>query len=176
MAVDREEHVKSDEEIMEILEAFDLTRSYRDAGELAGCSPNTVAHWVTARDAGTVASPARREQLIDPFLVKVEEWVEASKAKIRADVAHDRLLALGYLGSERTTRRAVAGAKKAYRAGRRRIYRPWVPEPGMWFQFDYGDGPVVNGITAVLFCAWLSWSRFRMVIPILDKSLPTVIA
>jgi hypothetical protein len=32
--------MKSDEEIMEILEAFDLTRSYRDAGELAGCDPS----------------------------------------------------------------------------------------------------------------------------------------
>ena len=52
-----EKHVKSDEEIMEILEAFDLTRSFRDAGELAGCSPNTVAHWVTARDTGTLQSP-----------------------------------------------------------------------------------------------------------------------
>ena len=31
--------MKSDEEIMEILEAFDLTRSYRDAAELAGCGP-----------------------------------------------------------------------------------------------------------------------------------------
>ena len=47
-----EEHVKSDEEIMEILEAFDLTGSYRDAGELAGCSHHTVAHHVEARAAG----------------------------------------------------------------------------------------------------------------------------
>jgi len=170
-----EKHVKSDEEIMEILEAFDLTRSLRDAGELAGCSPNTVAHWVMERDAGTLEAPARRDQLIDPFLVKVEEWVEASKAKIRADVAHDKLVALGYTGSERTTRRAVASAKKAYRDGRRRIYRPWVPEPGMWFQYDFGDGPVVAGVATVLFCAWLSWSRFRVVIPILDKTLPSVI-
>ena len=50
----QEEHVKSAEEIMKILEAFDLTRSCRDAGELAGCSPNTVAHWVARRD-GRVA-------------------------------------------------------------------------------------------------------------------------
>ena len=40
----KEKHVKSDEERMEILEAFDLTRSFRDAGEIAGCSPNIVAH------------------------------------------------------------------------------------------------------------------------------------
>ncbi len=168
--------MKSDEEIMEILEAFDLTRSFRDAGELANCSPNTVAHWVTLRDAGTFEVPARRDQLIDPYLAKVEEWVDASKGKVRADVAHDKLVALGYAGSERTTRRAVAAAKKAYRDGRRRIYRPWVPEPGMWFQYDFGDGPVVAGVATVLFCAWLSWSRFRVVIPILDKSLPSVIA
>ena len=168
--------MKSDEEIMEILEAFDLTRSFRDAGELAGCSPNTVAHWVGARDAGTFESPARREQLIDPFLAKLEEWVDASKAKVRADVAHDKLVALGYGGSERTTRRAVAAVKLAHRNGRRRIYRPWVPEPGMWFQYDFGEGPVIGGKPTVLFCAWLSWSRFRVVIPILDRSLPSVIA
>ncbi len=31
------------------------------------------------------------------------------------------------------------------------------------------------GVKAVLFCAWLSWSRFRVVLPIRDKSLPSVI-
>jgi len=43
------------EEIRQILEAFDLTESYRDAGELAACSPNTVALWVGRRDAGELA-------------------------------------------------------------------------------------------------------------------------
>src|SRR5207244_9492307 len=62
------------------------------------------------------------------------------------------------------------------RAGHRRCYRPWVPEPGMWFQWDYGDGPQVGPLATSLFCAWLAWSRFRVVIPILDKTLPTVIA
>jgi hypothetical protein len=44
--------LKSREEIMEILEAFDLTGSFRDGGELAGCSHHAVAHWVAKRDAG----------------------------------------------------------------------------------------------------------------------------
>ncbi len=44
--------MKSREEIMEILEAFDLTGSLRDAGELAGCSHHTVAAYVARRDAG----------------------------------------------------------------------------------------------------------------------------
>ena len=42
----QEGHLKSDEEIMEILEAFDLTGSLRAAAELAGCSHHTVARLV----------------------------------------------------------------------------------------------------------------------------------
>jgi transposase len=168
--------VKHREEVMQILEAFDLTRSYRDAGELAGCSPNTVEHWVARRDAGELtATTVQRPQLIDEFVGKLEEWMEASHGKVRADVAHDKLVAMGYEGSERTTRRAVATARKAYETGHRRVHRPWVPEPGLWFQWDFGDGPSVGGVKAVLFCAWLSWSRFRVVLPIRDKTLPSVI-
>ena len=170
--------MKSAEEIMQILEAYDLTGSYRDAAELAGCSHHTVARYVQAREQGRLSPgrAARRPMLIDSFLVKLEEWVDRSKGKIRADVAHEKLVRLGYTGSERTSRRAVAEAKAAYRAGRRRVHRPWVPEPGMWFQYDFGTGPTVGGVATVLFCAWLAWSRFRVILPILDKSLPTVMA
>lgn len=169
--------MKSAEEIMEILQAFDLTESYRDAAELAGVSHHTVARYVAARDAGRLADrPVARPQLIDEFLPKVEEWVEASKGKIRADVAHEKLLALGFTGSERTTRRAVAAVRKAFRLGNTRVHRPWVTEPGMWLQYDFGDGPVVDGAKTVLFCAWLAWARFRVVLPILDKTTPSVFA
>jgi len=169
--------VKSAEEIMHILEAFDLTNSYRDAGELTGCSPNTVALWVTKRDAGELtATTVRRLQLIDEFLPKVEEWMAASNGKVRADVCHDKLVAMGFAGSERTTRRTVAAARKAWLAGHRRVHRPWVPEPGLWFQWDFAAGPLVNGGATWLFCAWLAWSRYRVVLPIRDKSLPTVLA
>ena len=64
--------MKHAEEIMEILEAFDLTRSFRSAAELAGCDHHTVAHWVARRDAGELsATPVRRDQLIDPYLAKL---------------------------------------------------------------------------------------------------------
>jgi transposase len=170
--------VKSAEEIMEILEGFDLTASYRDAAELAGCSPNTVAHWVAHRDAGTLVpgQAARRPSVIDEFLPKLEELVERSKGKIRADVAHDKITAMGFAGSERTTRRAVAEIKKAWQVGRRRVHRPWVPEPGMWAQYDFGDGPRIGGTATILFCFWLAWCRFRVVVPLLDKSGPSVFA
>ena len=98
---------------MEILEAFDLTGSQRDAAELAGCSHHTVGRYVALRDAGALsARPVARAQLIDAFLPKLEEWIERSKGKLRADVAHEKLVALGFTGSERTTRRAVAAVKR----------------------------------------------------------------
>src|ERR1051325_35314 len=128
-------------------------------------------------DAGGVMDQlAARPRLIDEYLPKVEEWVERSKGKIRADVAHDKLVALGYAGSQRTTRRAVARVRAVYRSGRVRVHRPWVTEPGMWLQYDFGDGPLIGGGRTVLFCAWLAWSRFRVVLPILDKTMPSVFA
>ena len=142
---------------MQILEAFDLTGSLRTAGELAGCSHHTVAGHVAAREAGGVSErSAARPQLIDGFLPKLEEWMEASNGKVRADVRHDKLVAMGYSGAERTTRRAVAAARKAWLAGNRRVHRPWVAEPGLWFQWDFGAGPLVGGATTWLFCAWLA--------------------
>jgi hypothetical protein len=56
--------MKSAEEIMEILEAYDLTGSFRDAAELAGCSPHTVARYVAEREAGGLSDhPAARPRL-----------------------------------------------------------------------------------------------------------------
>jgi transposase len=168
---------KSAREIMEILESFDLTRCHWSAGHLAGCDPKTVARYVARRDAG--ADPhvhARRSRIIDPFLEKIEELVERSNAVVRADKIHERLLALGFAGDERTTRRAVAEAKASYAAGHRRRYRPWVPEPGMWLQFDWGEGPRIAGRRTNLFCAWVAWSRFRVVIPTWDRTLGTLVA
>ena len=163
---------------MEILDAYDLTGSYRDAAELAGCSHNTVKRYVDARAAADTppARSERRSQVIDPYVAKVEEWVDRSKGKVRADHVHAKLVWLGYTGSERTTRRAVADARAAFRVGNRRVHRPWVTEPGMWLQYDYGDGPLVDGVKTVLFVAWVAWSRFRVVLPLRDKTLPSVFA
>jgi transposase len=168
---------KSDRETVEILEAYDLTRCARSAALLAGVDEKTVARYVAIRDAGgdPLARP-RRVRSIDPFLPKVEEWVDTSKGKIRADVVHERLVAVGYGGTDRTTRRAVAEVKAAWKAGHRRAYRPWIPEPGMWLQFDWGEGPRIGGRRTSLFCAWLSWSRFRVVLPAWDQTLGTLVA
>lgn len=162
---------------MEILEAFDLTRCAHSASALVGVDEKTVARYVAIRDAGRdpLARP-RRPRAIDPFLGKIEELVDKSRGKIRADVVHQRLVAMGFGGTDRSTRRAVAEVKAAWRAGHRRKYRPWVPEPGMWLQFDWGEGPKVAGRRTQLFCAWLSWSRFRVVLPAWDQTLGTLVA
>ena len=162
---------------MEILEAFDLAGSLRGAAELAGCDHKTVAHWVAAREAagGGLPLPERPRPRVDAFAEKVEEWVERSRGKIRADKAHERLVAMGYMGSERTTRRAVARAKRAWRSEHGRRTRPWVTEPGLWMQWDYGDGPLIEGRPTVLFCAWLAWSRFRVVLPLRDRTMASVV-
>ena len=169
--------VKKPEEVMEILEAYDLAGTLRGAAALAGCDHKTVARVVAAREAGGGGLPERerRRPLVDPFDGKIEELVDRSRARIRADQAHSKLVAMGYQGSERTTRRALAEAKRRWRQKHGRRTRPWIPEPGLWLQWDYGDGPIVTGARTVLFCAWLAWSRYRVVVPLRDKTLASVV-
>lgn len=167
---------KDDRELMEILEAYDLTGCAHSAAQLAGVDAKTVRRYVPAREAGADPfAPVERDSIIDPYRDKIAEWVEESRGRVRADVVHDRLVVMGYEGSDRTTRRAVGAAKRSWRAGNGRAYKPWVPEPGRWLQFDWGTGPVIDGRGTQLFCAWLAWSRFRVVIPVWDKTLGTVL-
>ena len=35
---------------------------------------------------------------------------------------------------------------------------------------------MVGGLSTVLFCAWLAWSRYRVIIPLADRSWPSVVA
>ena len=173
---------KCDREIMEILEAFDSTGCAHSAAALSGVDAKTVRRYVAARDAGRpLDSAVSRPKLIDEFMGKIEEWVDRSEGKVRADVAHERLSVMGFTGTERTTRRAVARVKASWNAGHRRTYRPWITEPGLWLQFDWGYGPMVPGPDGtlrrtMLFCAWLAWSRFRVVIATWDRTLGTLIS
>jgi len=169
--------MKKPEEVMEILEAYDLTGSLRQAAALAGCDHKTVAYWVRQRElaGGMPVVERKRPAMEEVFAAKVDELVDRSSGRIRADVAHGKLVAIGYAGSERTTRRWVAESKRRWRQRHGRRTRPWIPEPGLWMQFDYGDGPRIGGRSTVLFCAWLAWSRFRVVVPLREKTLPSVV-
>ncbi|GGK69070.1 hypothetical protein GCM10010094_32700 [Streptomyces flaveus] len=113
---------------------------------------------------------------------KIEEWVDRSQRTVRADKLHERLQLLGSTGYERTTRRAVARAKGTVAGRPPSYFRPWIAEPGLWLQFDWGWGPKVpspgggSERETLLFCAWPAWSRFRVVIPVWDRTPPTVIS
>jgi hypothetical protein len=54
---------------------------------------------------------ARRPSRIDEFLTKLEDLADQPKGKVRADVAHNKITAMRFAGSELTTRRAVAVIK-----------------------------------------------------------------
>ena len=63
---------KSDREIMEILEAFDLTRCAHSAADLAACDPKTVARYVGARDiGGDPHARVHRPMLVDRYRDKI---------------------------------------------------------------------------------------------------------
>jgi len=81
----REEQVKSYEEIMEILEAYDLTGSLRDAAELAGCSHHTVGSYVKRRDAALAEGIC--ETVISPvdFLLSWTERFDPAQTTIEYD-------------------------------------------------------------------------------------------
>ena len=140
--------MKSAEEIMEILEGFDLTGSYRDAAELAGCSPNTVARYVAARDAGTLV-PGRAAPR-----PQGDRGVPAQARGARRAVQGQDPRRRGPRQDHGDGVRGVASGPPAARSrrsrrrggsGRRRVYRPWIPEPGMWAQYDFGEGPRIGG-------------------------------
>lgn len=58
--------MKSAEEIMEILEAYDLTGSFRAAAQLSGCDHHTVTRYVALRDGaeGLRDGRANRQKMI----------------------------------------------------------------------------------------------------------------
>ena len=62
---------------MEILEAYDLTGSFRQAAVLVGCDHKTVAHWVAVREQTGGAPPARAKHR--------RRWRTSPKARTATD-------------------------------------------------------------------------------------------
>ncbi len=105
---------KSGREIVEILEAFDLTGTAWSPAQLAGCGPKTAARYAAIRNAGgDPQAKTARPKLIDSFMPKIEEMVDRSRGKVRADVVHRKISATGYTRSEWSTRRTQGRIAKA---------------------------------------------------------------
>ena len=77
------------------------------------------AAYVAKRDEGQLggAGPVRRARIIDPWLAKIEEWVERSHAKIRADRCYAKLKALGFEGSGPHGAPSSGGGQEELRGG-----------------------------------------------------------
>ena len=125
-------------------------------------SHHTVARVVAERSWGCPA-PDVPAEVIDEFLPKVEEGVEASKGKVRADVAHEKLMAMSCRGRSSMPSRPCRDKSdtSSERAGAPALGSRTGPvAPGS----DFGDGPVIDrDRRRCSSCAWLaSLSRFRI--------------
>ena len=132
---------KPDREIIEILETFDLTRCAHSAAALAACDPRSSAATSPCAKAAEIPSHRpSRARAIDPIREKVEELVDRSRTKVRADKVHDHLVAMGFGGDKRSTHRAVAEARRPGRPGMGVASAPWVPGPAICAQVRRGRG------------------------------------
>ncbi len=111
---------------------------------------------------------------MDPFLAKIEEWVDRSDGKVRADVV---LRSFSRSGSRGRSGRAAGGGGVKANACRAAAGVSAVDRgAGDVGAVGLGSRPGGGGTSDVLWCAWLAWCRFRVVIPTWDSTLPTVIA
>lgn len=118
------------DEIMEILDAYDLTGSYRDTAELAGCIHHPVKSNDDARAAGGSSVGLRETLATGRRLTGQGRGVgRPAQGKVRTDKVNGKMVCLGYTGSERTTRRGVAEVRAASRVGHRRVNRSRVVIP-----------------------------------------------
>lgn len=77
----------------------------------------------------SASSAARRRQrhsyssappkLVDEFAGKIEELVECPHGKLRADVVHEKSVAMGFKGNERTAERVCRQRQSTPSPGRR---------------------------------------------------------
>ena len=168
--------MKSDGELMEILNAYDLTGSYRAAAELCGCSHHTVKKAVEDRDAG-LPPATRRARMIDDWRDVLEGWVADSKGKIRGDKAHEKLSGASDIPA--LTAPPDVRWRRSNRNGDWAIHGctgPGSPSPDCGCSTTSPTARWWPAGEIVLLVAWLAWSRYRVVIALRDRTAPSVFA
>src|SRR5258706_11524918 len=141
--------LKTAREELDIINAYEETGSLRAAAALCGTTHKTVKRVLERRGAGQ--RPGRRRAprpgLADEFTDLIFGKVQATDGRITAKRLLPVVRAAGFTGSARTLRRAVAVQKATWRKARR-VYRPWIPEPGQHLLIAYGT--VTHGPNAGL--------------------------
>ena len=147
------------------------------AALLVGCDEKTVTRYVAVRDAGRdVGEWERRSRMIDPFLSKIEELVEASRAA--------SALTWCTRSSRRWAFRALTPPLAALSPRRRRRIGtgtgestgPGFPSRGCGCSSTGAKAPGL-GVGAPSCSAPGCRGRwFRVVVPAWDQQLPTLIA
>ena len=144
---------------LDIIDAYQEVGTYRGAAALCGTTHKTVRRVVEAWRRGEHPEAPRPEQPrnIDEFRDLVAQRVDKTNGRISAKRLLPAARAKGYDGSPRNFRRLVAEVKADWRRSRR-IFRPWVPEPGQYLVIDWTE----HGRWKAL-CAVEPWSRWRFV-------------
>ena len=75
---------------MEIAELYDLTHSYATTAQLAGVDPKTVKRALARRAAGYPPETRERGSVADPYLDKIDEWIERSSGLALAEITRGR--------------------------------------------------------------------------------------
>jgi transposase len=140
--------LKSGREQVEIIALYEELGSYRAVAALVGCDHKTAKRYVElAGELGQLAPTRRRARVTDDYGELIAEKVEQTRGRITARRLWRLLRAAGYEGSERSLRRAVAEAKRAFRereAREGRVFRPWRSAPGEWLLCDWGSAGTVE--------------------------------
>ena len=163
--------MKTAEDRLDIITAFQETGSYRAAAALCGTTHKTVKRTVERWRAGSDLAAPRRPvaRNTDGFRELVIDKLDATRGRITAKRLLPIARAAGYEGSARNFRRLVADARATWRR-QQRVFRPWVHAPGEHLVIDWteSDGWKV-------FCAVLAWSRVRFVRVAADMTTDTTL-
>lgn len=162
--------MKSARERLDIVTAFEQVGTYRGAAALCGTTHRTAKRVIDANGMGEPTDAPRKRSLVrntDVARGVIAEKVRVTDGRISAKRLLPVARTVGYTGSARNFRRAVADAKKTWRR-QRRVFRPWQPLPGEHLVIDW----TTEGGWQV-FCAVLAWSRWRFVRVARDQKAAT---
>jgi transposase len=144
---------------MDMIAAYREVGTLRGAAAMCGCDPKTIKRALARLVAADV--PAERQEPERNYDT-VSDIVVARVRRTAGRISAKRLLpearTAGYTGSARNFRRLVARAKADWRREHHRGRRPAVWSPGDTLVIDWGSEGRLH-----VFCAVLSWSRWRFV-------------